>query len=66
MRHASNERIVVTMTESDPHKPLRQDVRLLGELLGETLREPAGEAFFDTVEQVRTLAKARAPARTGL
>ena len=42
----------------DPHKPLRQDVRLLGELLGLTLRERRGQAFFDTVEQVRSLAKA--------
>ena len=27
---------------ADPHKPLRDDVRLLGELLGETLRAHAG------------------------
>jgi phosphoenolpyruvate carboxylase len=42
----------------DPHKPLRQDVRLLGELLGDTLRERGGQQLFDTVEHVRTLAKA--------
>ena len=45
-------------TPSDPHKPLRQDVRLLGELLGDTLRTHLGDTFFQTVEQVRTLAKA--------
>jgi phosphoenolpyruvate carboxylase len=42
----------------DPHKPLRQDVRLLGELLGDTLRERGGQQLFDAVEHVRTLAKA--------
>jgi phosphoenolpyruvate carboxylase len=41
----------------DPHKPLRDDVRLLGELLGETLRAQAGEALFQKVERVRVLAK---------
>jgi phosphoenolpyruvate carboxylase len=43
--------------ESDPHKPLRQDVRLLGELLGETLRTHAGQEVFQRVEQVRALSK---------
>jgi phosphoenolpyruvate carboxylase len=43
--------------ETDPHKPLRQDVRLLGELLGETLREHAGARLLETVERVRTVAK---------
>ena len=42
---------------SDPHKPLRDDVRLLGELLGDTVRARAGEAIFATVERVRALAK---------
>jgi phosphoenolpyruvate carboxylase len=43
--------------DSDPHKPLRDDVRLLGELLGETLKQHAGEEIFDKVERVRALAK---------
>jgi phosphoenolpyruvate carboxylase len=43
--------------ESDPHEPLREDIRLLGELLGETLRTLEGEALFLTVERVRALAK---------
>jgi phosphoenolpyruvate carboxylase len=41
----------------DPHKPLRDDIRLLGDLLGETLRHHAGQTCFDTVETVRTLSK---------
>ena len=43
--------------DADPHKPLREDVRLLGELLGATLKRHAGEALFSTVERVRALAK---------
>ncbi len=41
----------------DPHRALREDVRLLGDLLGETLRAHAGEELFRTVERVRGLAK---------
>jgi phosphoenolpyruvate carboxylase len=41
----------------DPHKPLRDDVRLLGELLGDTVRAQAGESIFNMVERVRALAK---------
>jgi phosphoenolpyruvate carboxylase len=44
---------------SDPHKPLRDDVRLLGELLGDTLRRAEGDAHFERVERVRALAKRR-------
>jgi phosphoenolpyruvate carboxylase len=38
-------------------KALRDDVRLLGEVLGETLRRQEGEALYQTVERVRGLAK---------
>jgi phosphoenolpyruvate carboxylase len=47
--------------------PLRRDVRSLGMLLGEVIREQAGEALFQAVEEVRRLAiehreEERAPA----
>ncbi|HWN85680.1 MAG TPA: phosphoenolpyruvate carboxylase, partial [Vicinamibacterales bacterium] len=45
------------MPAADPHKPLRDDVRLLGELLGDTIRTHAGEGIFAMVERVRALAK---------
>jgi phosphoenolpyruvate carboxylase len=41
----------------DPHRPLRDDVRLLGRVLGDTVRRQAGSALFDRVESVRGLAK---------
>ena len=37
--------------------PLREDVRLLGNLLGKTLKQHAGQDLFNQVEQIRALAK---------
>jgi phosphoenolpyruvate carboxylase len=45
------------MDELDPNAPLRQDVRLLGELLGKTLQEQEGLALFNKVENIRRLSK---------
>src|SRR5918911_1945716 len=36
--------------------PLRRDVRSLGRLLGEVLKEQAGDELFTAVEELRTLA----------
>ena len=39
----------------DPN--LSQDIHLLGELLGLTLKEQVGVKFFNLVEQIRKLSK---------
>ena len=43
---------------SDPHAPLRDDVRWLGAVLGDTIREVSGAPRFEQVEAVRRLARA--------
>src|SRR5919106_2783105 len=42
---------------TEPHAALRDDVRLLGELLGEILKEQGGPRLFHYVEQIRQLSK---------
>src|SRR5271156_165478 len=44
--------------------PLRRDVRSLGMLLGEVLREQAGDSLYDAVETLRRTAIARREAET--
>ncbi len=43
----------------DKFAPLSADIRLLGNLLGQIIREKEGDAAFDLVEAVRLSAKAR-------
>jgi phosphoenolpyruvate carboxylase len=40
-------------TPMDKDEPLRDDIRLLGRLLGDTVREQEGEGVFDLVESIR-------------
>src|SRR5215212_2830565 len=47
----------MTTRTTDPHERLRDDVRMLGGLLGETLRLREGSGLFETVERVRALSK---------
>ena len=42
--------------KTDKDQPLREDIRLLGRLLGDTVREQEGAEVFDRVEQIRQLA----------
>ncbi|MCB8822570.1 phosphoenolpyruvate carboxylase [Microvirga rosea] len=44
-----------SLFDETPEKdlPLRDDIRLLGRLLGDTIREQEGEAVFDVVERIR-------------
>ncbi len=39
----------------DKDAPLREDIRLLGRILGDTVRQQQGEAVFDLVERIRQL-----------
>jgi phosphoenolpyruvate carboxylase len=45
-----------TPLSADKDQPLREDIRLLGRLLGDTVREQEGADVFDRVEQIRQLA----------
>ena len=39
--------------QSEATEPMRDDIRLLGAILGDTVREQNGEAVFDLVERAR-------------
>ena len=42
--------------DSNKDEPLRNDIRLLGRILGDTVREQEGDAVFNVIEQVRQTA----------
>ena len=42
--------------DTSKEEPLRNDIRLLGRILGDTVREQEGEAVFDIIERVRQTA----------
>ncbi|GGF41792.1 phosphoenolpyruvate carboxylase [Williamsia phyllosphaerae] len=49
----SDVRVTSTATGRQATEPLREDIRLLGGLLGDIVREHAGEEIFDLVERAR-------------
>src|SRR5262245_56287256 len=55
MRH-SDASALPAHTGADVDGPLREDIRLLGRLLGDTLREQEGDAAFERIERIRQTA----------
>ncbi|KAA0595705.1 phosphoenolpyruvate carboxylase [Azospirillum lipoferum] len=45
--------IVLQESSETKDQPLREDIRLLGRILGDTVRSQEGEAVFDIVERIR-------------
>ena len=46
----------MSLQERDKDEPLRQDIRLLGRILGDTLRDQEGDEAYLLVERIRQLA----------
>jgi len=46
-------RTLAMTSESDKETPLRDDIRLLGRILGDTVRSQHGDAVFDIIERIR-------------
>src|ERR1700742_289385 len=55
-RHRAPQSQNKSTKKPDEDLPLREDIRLLGRLLGDTIRDDAGQAMFDLVEQIRRTA----------
>ena len=45
--------ILLQESSETKDQPLREDIRLLGRILGDTVRSQEGEAVFDIVERIR-------------
>lgn len=57
--------MTTTQQSTDPHAALRDDVRLLGQLLGEVLQQQAGQTLFEQIETIRGLAKQTRDGQSG-
>ncbi|MEN3110490.1 phosphoenolpyruvate carboxylase [Uliginosibacterium paludis] len=42
-----------SLTEQDKDTPLREDIRMLGRILGQTVRAQEGDAVFELIERIR-------------
>ncbi len=50
--------MTVEQDEAEKQKPLFEDIRLLGQILGDTVREQEGEEIFERIEKIRRLSVA--------
>jgi phosphoenolpyruvate carboxylase len=53
---APGQPVIAPPGSADKDAPLKEDIRLLGRLLGDVLRDQEGEAVFDVVETIRQTA----------
>src|SRR5438552_2784783 len=53
---ASKSNFIAGAIPADDDAPLKEDIRMLGRLLGEALRDQEGESDFDVVEAIRQTA----------
>ncbi len=57
-RRTATEAPPATARPADKDRPLMEDIRLLGRLLGDVIREQEGKAAFELIEQIRQLSVA--------
>jgi len=56
--HPKNRPVVSKSSRQNSEQPLVDDIRLLGRILGDVIREQEGEAAFGLIEQIRQLSVA--------
>jgi phosphoenolpyruvate carboxylase len=50
--------VTAAQDETEKQRPLYEDIRLLGQILGDAVREQEGEAVFERIEKIRQLSVA--------
>ena len=45
--------LILTAGQTEKDRPLREDIRLLGRILGDSIREQEGDRIFDLIERTR-------------
>jgi len=55
---ATSAAVTVTRRNKDNERPLTEDIRLLGRILGDVIREQEGQDAFDLIEKIRKLSVA--------